>query len=284
MVTSISTVKTLESIEAIPGENEVLGWPMKLNRGSSIQLGSCCQAVQMTNKATKKKSTVCLSVYGRNLSDLRSKLRLAHGFHPEFLEIRLDYLKQLNNSDLLEVKKLLRGNEILTIRSPSEGGVNSFNENTRISLLTELISEIEPSFLDIEMSTLRAHPELLVNLESRKSLLIASFHDFERTPSESKLKRIIQSSPKTRALYAVKIVCKAQRFQDNFRLLSLYDYARKLSLRLIAFCMGEYGLYSRVACVDRGSPFTYVSLPKEITAPGQLNIEVMKTLLEASRL
>ena len=237
----------------------------------------------MASNSTKIKSSLCLSVYGSNLSDLRKKFMLARSFHPGFLEIRLDYLKELNSLQLLEVKKLLRGNEILTIRSPTEGGVSNFEEETRISLLQKVISEIEPRYLDIEISTLIAHPEILANFESSKSLLIASFHDFARTPSRSKLKRIIQSSPKTRSLYAVKIVCKAQRFQDNFRLLSLYDYARKISLRIIAFCMGEYGLYSRVACVDLGSPFTYVSLPKEATAPGQLDIKVMKTLLEATR-
>lgn len=233
----------------------------------------------MARNSIRRNSPVCLSIYARDPLELRKKLRLARTFHTEFIELRLDYLVDLDRSKLSEIKKLLCGNEILTLRSTNEGGIRNVHESTRIELLEEVIYLVEPSYLDIEIETLRKNPKLLAELESRKSMLIASSHHFSKTPSISTLAGIIRGAPKTKSLYAVKVVCKAQRFQDNFRLLSLYASGSKFAFRVIAFCMGEYGQFSRVACVDLGSPFTYVSLPLEATAPGQLDIRVMKTLL-----
>lgn len=233
---------------------------------------------------TKSDYSVCLSVYGKNLLELKRRLTMAHSLRPEFVEVRLDYLCKQDSSKIVEIGKLLRGNEILTFRSPSEGGVRNISEGARIAVLDEIISSLRPRYLDIEMTTLKQNPQLLTRLESTNAMLIASSHNFSETPSVSSLKGIIRSVPKSVSLYAVKVVCKARRFQDNYRVLSLYRYAGNLSLKIIAFCMGEYGLYSRIACTVLGSPFTYVSLPKEATAPGQLDITVMRTLLGGSSL
>ena len=76
----------------------------------------------------------------------------------------------------------------------------------------------------------------------------------------------------------VKLVTTARTFEDNFKLLSLYD--NNINTKLIAFAMGEHGILSRLLCIlYGGSPFTYASLDNPL-APGQLDIVLMKKIYD----
>ncbi|MGI0086329.1 MAG: type I 3-dehydroquinate dehydratase, partial [Nitrososphaerales archaeon] len=65
---------------------------------------------------------LCISISAENVEQLSRKMKRARAHKPDFLELRLDYIKNLDMSKLNQVRKLLRGNEFLTIRSRSEGG------------------------------------------------------------------------------------------------------------------------------------------------------------------
>ncbi len=44
----------------------------------------------------------------------------------------------------------------------------------------------------------------------------------------------------------------------------------------IGFCMGEYGIVSRILCGKYGSPFTYAAFSKDrVVAPGQITFDEM---------
>ena len=73
----------------------------------------------------------------------------------------------------------------------------------------------------------------------------------------------------------VKIVTVAKNVSDASRLLSLYSI--RSEIKIIAFCMGDPGKFSRILCLHLGSPFTYVSLGKAI-APGQFSVDEIKSL------
>jgi 3-dehydroquinate dehydratase-1 len=224
-------------------------------------------------------SKVCISVYGRSLSDLKERIREARLFDPAFIELRLDYLEDL--SDVIKISKDLLGNEICTFRSRAEGGVTRISENRRLEILHSIISQVRPPLIDIEISTLDTEPSLRNQVELAGAKLICSSHNFHSIESASKLRRLVQRAHKRNSPYAIKIVRRAGTFDDNRRILSLYKEAEKIvPSKLIAFCAGPMGILSRINCISLGSPFTYVSLPNEKTAPGQLEVSTMQTLLE----
>jgi 3-dehydroquinate dehydratase-1 len=67
----------------------------------------------------------------------------------------------------------------------------------------------------------------------------------------------------------------ANTLEDTLRVLNLYETGDK-SVNLVAFCMGEIGLVSRVLCaLQSNCPFTYATLDRPV-APGQFTIEQMK--------
>jgi 3-dehydroquinate dehydratase I len=130
--------------------------------------------------------------------------------------------------------------------------------------------------LDVELYTIKRNNSLADYLKENNTSLLISWHDFEKTPSNAQLTKVLYEMRK----YSqnAKIVTTAQKTQDSLRLLELYE--NTLGLNLIAFAMGEAGVISRLLCVIIGNaPFTYASLEKAI-APGQLAIKQMRKLYD----
>jgi 3-dehydroquinate dehydratase-1 len=231
---------------------------------------------------------ICVSVFAKNLSALRSNITLAKREKPDLIEVRLDYLRNLNRIDSLE-RTLKLGNILLTFRRFSEGGANGrISESQRVFQISKLLSEVEPDFLDIEIKTLQKHPEILKQIEhSNFTRLIASFHDLEGNSSSDDLLNVVVKAPlQSNSLYAVKVVRLARSFSDNFIPLSLYsrsEFKRRRSPKLIAFCTGEVGKISRVLSVFAGSPLVYCSLLGKPAAAGQPTIKEFKQMIRKIR-
>ncbi|MDG7000687.1 MAG: type I 3-dehydroquinate dehydratase [Nitrososphaerota archaeon] len=245
--------------------------------------GSGTQFKMLQDLVNKRSFRLCLSVFARDPSKLGEKLEIARRLKPNLVELRLDYLRRIDERTMQEIRRMAGASVILTLRSRAEGGKSSLEDGDRASLLKRMAS-FHRCYIDVEMSTLAENPGLVGEFGSRR--LIASYHDFSKTPSERKLHNLIESAPKGESVYAIKIVCKANSFEDNRRVLSLYDekmFRGSSRIKLIAFCLGEYGIYSRLASLYCGAPFAYTSLPEEETAPGQLDIGKMRSILGLSR-
>ena len=80
----------------------------------------------------------------------------------------------------------------------------------------------------------------------------------------------------------IKLVTLATSPSDCVRVLKLVKNAK---IPTVAFCMGEFGVWSRVVCGKLGAPFSYAafSVDREV-APGQLSFVDMKSLYNFDRL
>ncbi len=227
-----------------------------------------------------RSSKFCISLSGETIRSLAERMSLARRhFRPDLIELRLDFIRGLDIEKLETIKGRLRGNEILTIRSRKEGGHITVSDRERLRLIRYVINQLKPSIMDIEISTIQKYPFLLQDLKRSNTKLVASFHDLQGTKSEEYLRNIMSFVPYElkSSLYAVKIVSKARRLEDNLKLLNLY---RGGPSKLVAFCLGKLGVPSRILAFYFGAPFGYASLPREPVASGQLDIEVMRRLLK----
>ncbi len=205
---------------------------------------------------------------------------LARKFTPDLLELRLDHIEKLDRKKLKQVGKLLKGNEILTLRAKSEGGNPKMLESTRTFLIRNGLLSLDPKFVDVEIATINRNPQILRDIEKTNAELIASFHDLGGKKSFAELRKIIWQAPLgSKSLYAIKIVTKANTREDNEKVLNLYSskvFEGRKAPKLVAFCTGEKGVESRIECLLAGGPFSYCSLPGEPLASGQLDIESMR--------
>lgn len=211
----------------------------------------------------------------------------ARRFRPDLIELRLDFIQSLDFRNLEALENLLEGNEILTIRSKQEGGHLAIPDPDRVGLIRYAISQLRPFMIDIEISTLKKYPFLFQDLKKLNTNLIASFHDLQGGKNEAFLRKKISSAAyDLKSLFAVKIVSRARTLRDNLKVLNLYGESgddmnsQKTRSKLVAFCLGNLGIPSRILALYLGSPHGYVCLPGEPVASGQLDIETMRKLLK----
>jgi 3-dehydroquinate dehydratase type I len=189
-------------------------------------------------------------------------------------EVRVDKRGGGNFEKLLEQK---RGEILVTNRRREEGGAFRGTEQERISYLLKAV-ELGADYVDIEAST---DPALIAEIKAAitdrggKTLLIVSYHDFEKTPPEQSLMHKLEE-------YAawnpdiLKIVTFANTDEDNLKILRLIPLARKNGQEIISFCMGEKGRVSRVMSLLLGAYMGFASLDRgEESAPGQLSLAEM---------
>lgn len=147
-----------------------------------------------------------------------------------------------------------------------------------------LIRAIEAGarYVDVEMEAQKQMSKRVRQAAHENgTVFIRSFHDFNGTGSVEELRTMAE-----KCLYhgadIVKLVTMAHLPEDVDRLMSLYEWSNAEKAAgnsrfealadggLIAFCMGEAGLQSRMDCIGYGAPYTYAALSKEeAAAPGQ---------------
>ena len=205
------------------------------------------------------KYKTCVSIGEKNPKKLKIILKKALS-KSDFAEIRFDYLKKSDIPIVLESSKKNLSRCVCTLRPKSEGGLFVGKEDERKSILRLF-------------NTIQKDKKLASYLKKSKCKLLISWHDFKKTPNESQLKSRFKKMEKFSNV--VKIVTVAKNVSDASRLLSLYSI--KTKNKMVAFCMGDQGKFSRILCLHLGSPFTYVSLGKAI-APGQFSVDEIKSL------
>jgi len=199
----------------------------------------------------------------------------------DLIEIRLDALINPDISSLESLIKEASGTKIIvTNRASWEGGNFKGPEEERIELLCASI-ELGADFIDVEIKTTPSlRDNILKILKGYETRLIFSFHDFSLTPSIEKLRHIFLWQRQAGA-HIGKIVTMANSKRDCAYIMSLYTLSHQLDFTLLSFCMGEKGVFTRIASLAMGAPWMYVSSDThKATAPGQLTFDHAKKLLK----
>ena len=238
---------------------------------------------------------ICIAIRVKSaiLSEIKPILDKVIKKKPNFIELRFDYIDNVQSLSLDFVKDLLniinhKIPVIFTFRDSSEGGQANISQKERFKILKMFI-EAKPEYIDIEMNTNKNMLGEIINLASQNGVkIIYSYHNFEKTIKFDETIKLIQNfnitlnqelslKPKISQNNIYKVVFTAQTFEDNIIPLRLCKEFSNSAQKLISFCMGTLGIFSRVMCVTVGSFLTYASL-EEKTAPGQINIEKMREI------
>jgi 3-dehydroquinate dehydratase-1 len=219
---------------------------------------------------------LCTAIAAEDPVKMSRKAERALSLGSDLVEFRLDTLKVVKPEMVIRSLSKFADRCVVTLRPRKEGGNFKGSDSTRIGLLSK-VCELEPAYADVELETAKKFRSELDQIRGNSRKVIISWHDFESTPSTSKLLSLYR---KAKSLGDIaKEVTTARSIEDNALVLSLYKHSGRSDL--IAFCMGDQGALSRIMCLFAGSPFAYTSLPDEAVAPGQLSIQTMKGILNA---
>lgn len=220
---------------------------------------------------------ICVSVTGKTTKEAIAVAQQAESL-ADVIEIRLDSLAK---PDVHAFIKALKKPLLFTNRPTREGGNYEGGEAERIGLLVEA-ARAGAAYVDIELQT---EAELLNQFfkmtESTDSKIIISWHDFNGTASSQALASIFQQQYRSGA-HIGKIVTTANSFQDVIRVLNLQIHAAEMDFPLIAFCMGNAGVISRIATLELGGFMTYAAPDSgSATAPGQLPVSTLRSIIKS---
>lgn len=138
----------------------------------------------------------------------------------------------------------------------------------------------ENKFIDIDInSNADFFERLSKKIENRGAKLIVSYHNFDRTPEPAELESIVNKLLKKG--HIAKLVTMANSTGDAVKVMNLYK--KFDSSKLLAFCMGEFGKFTRRLSTELGSPWSYTALDAySATAPGQFTFEELNEISKSS--
>ncbi len=187
----------------------------------------------------------------------------------DIIEFRLDGLvPQL--SKVKEVLLKLKNSPLqtlITARCNNEGGAGGDNELT-IEQRSQLIKGLAPlaTFVDIELANYEIMGEAAEYAQSMNSLVIASFHDFKRTPDADVLRDKINQATDSGADIA-KIAVYHNCVEDIFSCAKVLQESQSIAVSIMG--MGPLAPTSRLLYAQLGSVLNYGYLGDKPTAPGQ---------------
>ena len=221
---------------------------------------------------------ICVAISANDTKLAIEKSRKAIKLGATFIEVRIDPFKNPFAADFPELIKNIVAKLIVTIRKSDEGGKFAFDETERQELIKKAIIAA-PYGIDLEFSIEIADLTQLIQLAKANQVkVILSSHDFQKTPELSQMKNLISEAAKKDADF-VKVIGTASSLEDNLKMLSLPQIAKKNKIQIIAFAMGQKGAISRILSPVFGAAFTFAALD-EPTAPGQISIIALKKTLE----
>jgi len=156
--------------------------------------------------------------------------------------------------------------------------LGAVSRTERVSLFCSLIP-LSPAYIDLEYDTPLPEWDMLVELARRYGTkVISSFHHDGDTPVYGELRAVVEQAL-CRGADLVKVVCCCRDAAEEARLMALYEIPGCAG-RLTAFCMGPYGLSSRLQAAALGAPLLYAA-PDEgaPTAPGQPSLSQLQAHL-----
>ena len=261
---------------------------------------------------------VAVSLTGPSLAQARTQARSAIDAGADVLELRVDLLEEAGAlaapapldaaTAAAQVLECLRGLReaidgaaplLLTCRTAAEGGRAQLDDTAYGSLLRSVLDgladwtpERRPAAIDVEVQR-GCLPQVCAQAHALSIDVVASFHDFEATPTDEVLEEVLARMAREGADLA-KIAVWPTGADDVARLLGVCARATAgagegtgLGVPVAAMSMGALGAVSRVAPAF-GSALTFAVVPDEqgqarVSAPGQLPIQDVRRCLELLR-
>jgi len=191
----------------------------------------------------------------------------------DILEIRLDGMSEHIGALKDELDRFKDFPLLFTARAYSEGGLADLCAAERSRLLLEVADHA--SWVDVELASYEEMKSVIHQIRCQEVGLILSYHNFEETPAEIEIQRLVDLSEEADI---VKIAVQHNCVQELARcthILERNDHPMSL------MGMGELAAVSRLLYAQHGSLLNYGYLGGEQTAPGQWPAPLMKQAIQA---
>ena len=166
---------------------------------------------------------------------------------------------------------------LVTPRSPGEGGLRQWDEETRLMVLEAVWQAVAVACVDVEVADSPGLLDRVLSARPADTEVIASFHDFGGFPGEERLAALADDAVDRGADHFKAAVQVADL--DQSARLACWTRERSRCQSLLTMAMGPAGVLSRVMGGAFGSWGTYGHI-ETATAPGQLAVTELAELID----
>lgn len=223
---------------------------------------------------------ICVPITEANVQDALAAMKKAKEKGADLVELRLDYIGDLDDAKIGDLVDGIEIPKIATIRTEKDGGYWKAEEKDRINFLRTCLS-FGAEYVDIEESTdIGWRYEISKACKDNGSKMIISHHEFDRALPKQEMVDICKNEFAAGANIA-KIAIMPKTVDDVANIFSVIEFYKSQNKEIIAIAMGKLGTMTRVFGPQMGAYLTYAALEKgKESAEGQLCLEDMKAVLE----
>lgn len=240
-----------------------------------------CQVRQLTIGEGKPK--ICVPVVETTTEKIIQQIQELQNC--DLIELRIDFyenihdLKQVHEL-LLQVRQQTNLPLLLTYRSLKEGGHIQLSDQEYLSLVQTACQSGCIDIVDIELESGNMLVYQLVEIAHQNHVkVLMSYHNFEKTPTVMEMKERLEKM-EIMGADICKIAVMPFSYKDVIQLLNTtMEMSQRLTRPLVTMSMGKIGKITRIVGELVGSSITFASVGQS-SAPGQLTLEDMQTLLE----
>jgi len=228
---------------------------------------------------------ICVPITGEDREAILAQAKEVALAEPDLAEWRADYYADIRDREkmaglLLQLQEVLGDIPILfTCRTVREGGRGQLPAEDYRSLLLWAAGRPEISLLDVEGMNPEVNTGILISQIRELGMpVIASYHNFSRTPKKADLELIFQRLEQTGA-DILKVAVMPKKPKDVMRLMNVTAQMHAdLPCPVITMSMGDMGKLSRISGSITGSAVTFGTCG-EASAPGQMPVSELKKML-----
>ena len=230
---------------------------------------------------------ICVPIVGVTVEEILESAKVIRELPIDIVEWRADWYEGVLEFEKVEevlsrLRKILGEIPILfTFRTICEGGRKELRKEEYLTLNEAVIKTGNADILDVELFYDEEIVSRIIDSAHRQKVaVLASNHDFQKTPPKEEIVRRMQSMQDVGA-DILKIAVMPQNKKDVIALLeATEEMTRQYADRpVVAIAMSELGIISRIAGETFGSAITFGAVGKT-SAPGQIPVHELKEVLD----
>ena len=233
------------------------------------------------------KPKICVPIVGRTEREILAQAERIRELSAEIVEWRADWFEEVDDfvrvkAVLEKIRQVLEEVSILfTFRTKGEGGEKEFFEDRYFMLNLEVIRSKNADLVDVEIFREESGVKTIIREAHACGVkVIASNHDFEKTPEKDEMIRRL-CKMQTMQADILKIAVMPKSVKDVLTLLTATEEMnREFADRpVVSMSMGKFGAVSRMSGEIFGSAITF-GAAGNTSAPGQIEVAELKNMLD----
>lgn len=234
------------------------------------------------------RTKICVPVIGEKKESILIQAEQLKESAADIIEWRADYY-----CDVMDIDKVLSLIEdltntlgdkpvLFTFRTKKEGGEKSIDSLYYKMLIKNVVKQGKVGAVDVELFMGDGLlTEISEYCKEYGVKIIASNHDFEKTPDKNEIVNRL-TDMKRKGADISKIAVMPQNSKDVLTLLEATEEVKNTypDMTIITMSMGQLGVISRLSGKTFGSAMTFAARTKELaSAPGQIEMAELERII-----